>query len=191
MSRFLLLQSDARVLELIRTGDEEAMVLLYRQNRKAITAYVTSNSGSKDDAEDMLQEALVVLWQRVRARRFDATARVSTFLYAVVRNLWLRKLAHRRREIPSEIEPEQVVDPASSFLDDMIEVEKHRRVRKALHKLGEPCRRLLLLYYWEEQTMEQIAHQMGFANSDTVKSKKYQCKKMLQQLLHDAGEEQR
>ncbi|MGB6649412.1 MAG: sigma-70 family RNA polymerase sigma factor, partial [Bacteroidota bacterium] len=49
--------------------------------------------------------------------------------------------------------------------------------------LGEPCRTLLLLFYWEERSMGEIAVELGFANADTAKSKKYQCKKALEKLL--------
>jgi DNA-directed RNA polymerase specialized sigma24 family protein len=52
-----------------------------------------------------------------------------------------------------------------------------------MEQIGNPCRDILLLYYWEEQSMEEIALKLGFANADTVKSKKYQCKKMLERLV--------
>jgi DNA-directed RNA polymerase specialized sigma24 family protein len=60
-------------------------------------------------------------------------------------------------------------------------------VKLALTKLGEPCKTLLILFYWEEASMEQIASRLGFANAETAKSKKYQCKKALQLLLQDIG----
>jgi len=56
-------------------------------------------------------------------------------------------------------------------------------VRDALDRLGEPCRTLLILFYWEEASMEEIASRLGFANAETAKSKKYQCKKALEQIL--------
>jgi DNA-directed RNA polymerase specialized sigma24 family protein len=67
----------------------------------------------------------------------------------------------------------------------MIESEEAQIVRGALEKLGEPCRTLLLLFYWEELSMDEIAGRLGFANAETAKSKKYQCKKELQRLLKE------
>jgi len=55
-----------------------------------------------------------------------------------------------------------------------------------MKQIGNPCHDLLLLYYWEERTMEEIALKLGFANADTVKSKKYQCKKILEKLVKQA-----
>lgn len=178
----LFLHSDSRVLDLIRKGEEEALVMLYKANRQSITSYVTRNHGTHEDGEDMLQEALTVLWERVRAGRFEYAAKLSTFLYATVKNMWMRQLARRRREMPMAGEADVPSDDPSP-LDLLIDSDEARGVRQALNRLGDPCRKLLMLFYWEEKTMEEIAAAMGFANAETAKSKKYQCKEMLKKLL--------
>lgn len=182
------LSSDARVIDLIKKGDEEALVILYEANRRPITSFVVRNSGNPQDAEDMLQEGLVVLWERVRAGKFEYTAQLGTFIFATVKNMWLRRLARLRREVPSELDPDTNPANGVSPLEMMIEDEQASLVREALDKLGEPCRKLLLLFYWEELSMVQIAEQLGFANAETAKSKKYQCKKSLEKLLKEYRE---
>ncbi len=177
------LNDDARLLDRIRRGDEDALVTLYRQSLRSVTALVTRNSGTDRDADEVLQEALVVLWERVRQKRYRHTARIETFLYATARNLWLRRLARMRRESPREIDPEESISEDPSPLDMLIEEEESAMIGDALRKLGEPCRTLLVLFYWEEASMEEIASRLGFANPETAKSKKYQCKKALQEML--------
>jgi RNA polymerase sigma factor (sigma-70 family) len=177
------LNTDARILDLLRQGDEEALVMLYRSNRKPVTAFVLRNNGTRDDAEDMLQEALVVLWERVRSGRFQYTAKLDTFVYATVKNMWMRRLFSKRREVRESQTHEESPDGAPSALEEMITGEESRIVKEALDRLGEPCRKLLLLFYWEELSMDDIAARLGFANAETAKSKKYQCKKALQALL--------
>ena len=186
--RLFFLSSDARVIDLIKKGDEEALVILYEANRRPITSFVVRNSGTPQDSEDMLQEALVVLWERVRAGKFEYTAQLGTFIFATVKNMWLRQLARLRREAPSELDPDTNPANGVSPLEMMIEDEQALLVREALDKLGEPCRKLLLLFYWEELSMVQIAEQLGFANAETAKSKKYQCKKSLEKLLKEYRE---
>ena len=181
--RVLFLNDDHRILDLIRKGDEQALVLLYEANKKMISAFLARNNGTHDDYEDMLQEALVILWERVRTGRFEYSSKLSTFLFGIVKNIWLRRLAKAKREIPTDLHAEEYSDPTESSLETMIENEETIAVRSALEKIGEQCKKLLLLFYWEECSMEEIAHKMGFANAETVKSKKYQCKKSLEKIL--------
>ncbi|MBI2619724.1 MAG: sigma-70 family RNA polymerase sigma factor [Ignavibacteriales bacterium] len=178
----LFLNRDAKILHLMRKGDEEALVMLYRDTRAMVASYITRNSGSPDDTEDMLQEALVILWERVRSGKFEHTAKLSTFVFATVRNLWSRRLARMRRETALQ----ETADPPANdplLLDNLIEKEQHELLRQAMTRIGELCRQLLLLFYWEERPMEEIASRLGFANADTAKSKKYQCKKNLERIL--------
>ena len=177
------LNEDARILDQMRRGDEEALVKLYKQNERPVTAFVIRNNGTQDDAEDMLQEAIVVLWERVVTGKYEHSAKLSTFIFATVKNMWLRRLARARREVVSDMSLDAGPDDEKSALDSVVENEEASLMAAALNKLGDPCRTLLLLYYWEELSMEEIARRMGFANSDTVKSKKYQCKKALEKLL--------
>ena len=179
----LFLSNDAKVLDLIRRGDEEGLVLLYQANKRMVRSFVLRNSGTGQDAEDMLQEAVVILWEKVRRGEYEYRSKLSTFVYATVKNLWFRRLAHERREIPTEIDSEQAASLDPSPLDEAIESEQAERVRDALERLGDPCKTLLVLFYWEELSMGEIAQRMGLANADTAKSKKYQCKKALERLL--------
>ena len=186
-SPLLYFDKDARLLDRLRKGDEEVLVEFYDENRPVITAYILRNNGSQADADDMLQEAVVILWERVRSGRYEHTAKTSTFLYAIVKNLWSRRLARKRREPSGETNPDDMADPAESPLEALMETEQAGQVQQALSRIGEPCRSLLLLFYWEEQSMEEIAKQLGFANADTAKAKKYQCKKALERALKEVA----
>lgn len=177
------LNNDAKILDMIQRGDDDALVLLYRQNRNAVVSYVVRNSGSGEDAEDVLQEAVVILWERVINKRFERTAKLSTFIFGVAKNVWSRKRMRKHREPATEFNEELIDSGEVSPLDAMIDDERSRTVAAAMAQLGDPCRTLLVLYYWEERSQEQIAAQMGFANAATVKSKKYTCKKALEKIL--------
>jgi RNA polymerase sigma factor (sigma-70 family) len=183
-SSLLYLHNDAKILDLIRKGDEEEpLVALYKTSRRPVVSYIMKNSGTADDAEDILQEAVVVLWEKVRSGKFQYEAQLSTFIMGIAKNIWLRRLAQRRKEIPEGTHIDEVESPDPSPLEGLIESDTSKLVRDSLNKLGDPCRRLLLLFYWEELPLEKIALAMGFANAETVKSKKYQCKKALERIL--------
>jgi RNA polymerase sigma factor (sigma-70 family) len=183
-SSLLFLHSDARILDLIKKGDdEESLAMLYRANQRSVTSYVMRNNGSPDDAEDVLQEAVVALWEKVRSGKFQYEAKLSTFIMGTAKNIWLRRLARRRKEVPEGRNFDNAPNTDPSALDELIESDRAKLVHSALNKLGNPCKELLLLFYWEECSLEEIAEKMGFANGETVKSKKYQCKKALEKIL--------
>ena len=182
-SSLFFLTSDAKILDLMRSGDEESLVLLYESNRRPVVNLVLRNNGSAEDAEDVLQESLVVLWERIRSGRFEYKAKLSTFIYATAKNLWRQRLRRKGREAAGEPDPDGMEDFSPSPLENLIESEQSLMVSGALGKIGEQCRKLLLLFYWEELPMEEIAGILGFANADTVKAKKYQCKKALEDVL--------
>ena len=186
-SPLFFLTGDARILDLIKRGDERALAELYGLTRKMVTSHVIRNSGTLDDADDMLQEVLVVLWERVRSGRYEYSAKLSTFIFSTVKHIWMRRLAHQRRDSVTSVDPDSVPGNEASLLDEMITNEESHEISSAMEKLGEPCRTLLLLFFWEELSLVDIARRMGYANADTVKSKKYQCKKALRELLERAG----
>ncbi len=182
-SPLFFLTNDSRILDLIRKGDEEALIMLYESNRRPVVSLVTQNNGSADDAEDVLQESLIVLWERIRAGRFEYKAKLSTFIYATAKNVWSQRLRRKGREAAGELDPDGEEDPAPSPLENLIASEQAALVSEALGKIGEQCRKLLLLFYWDGLSMEEIAVTLGFANADTAKAKKYQCKKALEAAL--------
>ena len=186
-SSLLFLHTDAKILDLIRKGDDkQSLAVLFKANRRPVMSYVIRNSGTSDDGEDVLQEAVVVLWEKVRSGKFQYESQLSTFIMGTAKNIWMRRLARRRKEVPEGRNVDDARSPDPSPLEELIDSDRARLVRDSLEKLGDPCKRLLLLFYWEERSLEDIATQMGFANAETVKSKKYQCKKALERILKHA-----
>jgi RNA polymerase sigma factor (sigma-70 family) len=175
---------------MIAEGKMGGLIRLFQRNRKPIMAFILRNSGGTDDAEDMLQEALIVLWERVRTGKYRQDSGLDTFVYATVRNLWLRQLSRKRREPVNPLIANEPEDASPSTLDILIESESSRSVTEALDRLPEPCRSILIAFYWEELSMEEIAARFGFVNAQTAKAKKYQCKQALKsslQLLRPHG----
>ena len=181
----LNLRSDKRLIERIRSNDRQVLGELFVQNERMIASYVRTHGGSAADAEDILQETIIVLWQKVNSGSFQLTARVSTYLMAVARNKWMAEVRKRKRFVDGENSAEPL-DEAASLLDSLIAEEDVQRLRLALQDLGSPCRQLLMLFYFEERSMADIAAIMGFKGPDVVKSKKYQCKKALEAQLKKA-----
>ncbi|MFQ5676168.1 MAG: RNA polymerase sigma factor [bacterium] len=149
--------------------------------KKLVASYVAANGGNLSDAEDLLQEAIIVLWQNVCSGKFELKSKLSTYLMAVVKNKWHVEL--RKRSKFSEEIPANTTDGSPSILDRVIDNEKATSIRKALEVLNAPCKDLLLLFYFEERSLRDIARILGFKDAQVAKSKKYQCKKALEAIM--------
>jgi RNA polymerase sigma factor (sigma-70 family) len=180
-----LFQSDEHTVESIRKGDDQVLSGLYNKHLHMINQYVRSNHGNEYDASELLQDALVILWEKIRRNEFILESKLSTFLYAVVKKKWLQELVRRRRYTTLE-KVENNPGPDPDVIAEIQDKERVAMVKKCLEMLSPLCQKIMTLYYYEDKSMTEIAAMTGLANEDVAKSKKYQCKKDLESLIKSA-----
>ena len=175
--------NEKALLEGLAINDKKAVETIYRENYNMVQSLIINNNGSTDDAKDIFQEAMIVLYEKVRAGGFELNCQIKTYVYSVSRRLWLKKLQQSNRYSgPIEsLDQEVVVDE---------DVEDHERVNaefemmeKAIGSLGEPCKSLLEAYYLQQQNMQEIAKNFGYTNADNAKNQKYKCLMRLKKLF--------
>jgi RNA polymerase sigma factor (sigma-70 family) len=168
--------SSAEILQRLKKGDRDVLVELYKANETMILKYIKEQNGSTEDAEDLLQEALVVLWNNSKKSDFELTAKPSTYIYAIVKNLWLKNIEKSKRTSPEN----HISQNAVADVPDADKQMDFALVRKMLNQMGETCRQVLLMFYYEGLDMQTIAKANNFANADVAKAKKHQCLKELE-----------
>lgn len=187
----LNLVSDRRLIERIEKNDRAVLGDLFVKYEKLIYSQIQSHGGSLDDAKDILQECIIVLWQNVTKGNFELRSKLSTYMVAVAKNKWMVELRKRKRIVDDD-PPDDLRDDNLLVIDQMVEDEELGRVKFALDKIQPICKQILMLFYFEERSMEDIAKMLHFSNMNVAKSKKYQCKKALQQvILQQLPEERR
>ena len=170
-------QEDEQIWSLLKADYKSAFRQLYREHFRMVEYFITKNSGSLADAEDVFQDAMIVIFDKSRDTGFELSCALSTFIYSVARNIWLKRLRGSKRELnindceeylslPEEEEPNE----NENQLD---------KIKAAIETLGDNCRKILVLFYYQKKNMEQIAAELGYTNSDNAKNQKYKC---LQQL---------
>jgi RNA polymerase sigma factor (sigma-70 family) len=179
---FPLLRSDKSIIEAIRNNNETALDYLYNANLKMVIKLVIENNGTQDDAVEILQDVLVLFWEKVIKGDFDLTSKISTYLYAVAKNKWLQEL-NRRKKLTKIENVHNNPGKDGSIMEQIEEEETIEIVKKCLNNLSPLCRQILILYYYQEKTMTEIKKITGLANENVAKTKKYQCKKELENML--------
>lgn len=170
---------EEKILARLRQGDQEVLVELYHSNFSMVRNHVVKNNGVVEDAEDLLQDALVVLWQNVRKPGFELTSKISTYIMAICKNLWLKQLGKNSRMMGEEM----IKPQAHSITPDNGQVMDLKKIHEALDELGDTCRNILVMFYFDGYDMDTIARSLQFNNADTAKAKKYQCFKKLEEIV--------
>ena len=93
--------SDNTLLDQLKNEDNASFEILYKFYYPSIEAHITQNFGNTEDAEDVFQEAIIVLLQKVRQENFVLTSSLKTYLFAIARNLWLKRLRDNKRNLIS------------------------------------------------------------------------------------------
>lgn len=188
MSNYYLNEEDRRLLEGLSNHEERSLLLLYKLYFPMVLHLVVNNHGTEDDAKDLFQETMIVLYDKSREAGFTLEAKLKTYLYAVARRLWLKQLS-RQNKTPVKsaefTEDETEADIPEDFQDHEEKEERFAIMSHALSKLGEPCKSLLEDFYLRQMSMQEIAEKFGYTNPDNAKTQKYKCLNRLKKLFFD------
>lgn len=177
------IEQDQYLLKGLAGNDTHSIEAIYRTNFSSIQKFVLNNNGSVDDARDIFQEAMVVLFEKSKDTSFKLNCQMNTYLYSICRRLWLKRLQQLNR-FGAQVE---------GFEDTVAveeEIETHEKINNdfvlmefAMTKIGEPCKSLLDAYYVQKKQMQEIATEFGYTNADNAKTQKYKCLVRLKKLF--------
>ena len=175
--------NEQALLKGLAANDRKSVESIYRNHYSMIQTLIINNSGTSDDARDIFQEAIIVLYEKAKSGSFELHAQLKTYIYAVCRRLWLKRLITYQR-----YSGDLANAPESIATDDDIEMYEHRTqdfelMEKALQHLGEPCKELLESYYLKKKNMSEIAREFGYTNADNAKNQKYKCLMRLKKIF--------
>ena len=174
----MMSNTDDQHLSAVRSGDLNGLRAVYREFLPRISRLITRNGGSHDDALDIFQDALLVLFEKTRDGSFQLTSSFSTLIYGVCRNLWGNRLQKKSRTEVTLADDFKFKDDSANLEHAIVEEEKNRLFWDAFRKLGADCQQLLRLFF-EKKTMEEIAEVMQFSSVGYAKKRKFLCKENL------------
>lgn len=170
-------------MEGLAQNDRHAIEVIYRDNYPVIQAFILNNSGNTDEARDIFQEAMIVLFEKAVSGSFELNCQIKTYLYSVCKRLWLKRLQQLQR-YGSRVE---TMEETVSVEEEIEAHEKHDAdfviMEKAMANIGEPCKSLLDAFYIQKRNMQEIALSFGYTNADNAKTQKYKCLMRLKKLF--------
>jgi RNA polymerase sigma factor (sigma-70 family) len=177
--------NEQALLKGLSQNKREAIETIYKQHYNMVQSLVLNNSGNTEEAKDIFQEAIIVLYEKTRTGAFELNCLIKTYLYSVSRRLWLKRL-QQIQKFPGEPEAAEAV----VTVEDDLETHEQRNddfqlMEKAMQGLGEPCKSLLESYYLRKKSMVEIATDFGYTNADNAKNQKYKCLMRLKKIFFD------
>ena len=174
---------DELIIAEIRKKNEVALQELYKTHYPMIVHLICSNNGTEQEAKDIYQDAMIAFYERVQQPDFVLTCKIKTYIYAVSRHLWLKRLTQKKRYHGN-------VEEAESFLrveEEMQSVDElemdYLKMNEAMDGLGEPCVSIIRDFYVHGRSMEEIGVKYGYTNADNTKNQKYKCLQRLKKLF--------
>ncbi|MDF2671141.1 MAG: polymerase sigma factor [Paenibacillus sp.] len=181
--------TDEQLVEELKSGSGSAVESLIIRYHAPIFAYLYRMVHSKPLAEDLTQECFVKAMESIRRKRVPD--RLRPWIYTIAANLckdlW-RKSSYRQEQLQDELNIEnryKLEDMVASIFERQADRE---RVVRALHQLEPDKRNLIVLRFYQELKLDEIAHILDIPLS-TVKSRLYHCLGELHRLLKEEPSE--
>ncbi|MBR2031605.1 MAG: sigma-70 family RNA polymerase sigma factor [Alistipes sp.] len=177
--------TDPQLIFGILQNDERAWRHICREMKPGFASILSqtfsASNISNEDIEDIFQESLIVLMQRVKSGDFVSSREGALFSYLVqIGKLTACNILRKKRTLASdevvtfalnqhniEEESDLTIDEKQQMQNDFLD--------KVLSLLPAECRALLRYFYWNRKPMDEIAGILGMRNADSAKSKKSKC----------------
>ncbi|HRH51296.1 MAG TPA: RNA polymerase sigma factor [Panacibacter sp.] len=181
--------TDAELVRALKNDRETdaAIKFIYKEYYGLLEYYVANNNGSKDDAADIIQEALIAFIDIVQQDKFRGDSSVKSFLYSITRNLWLSELRKRNSaDNRNRVFEKGKDETEQGAVNQLIKNEYYKAIQDLFQRLGEKCKQLLLMVYYEDLSMKDILDKTtDYQNEQVLRNKKYKCMKQLEQMIED------
>lgn len=175
--------SDADLLDAIQAGGsarEKAMEYVYKQHIGSVLSFVGSRNGTREEGKDIFQDAVIQLLISIQKGTFQGNSAISTYLFAISKNLWYRRFSKNVRE--DQYQTQMVPIRETSETPEMVLMEEDQQLKigDLLNQLKPKCKEVLLLW-GRKFAMKEIAAQLGYNNEQVVRNKKNHCLKELKE----------
>jgi RNA polymerase sigma-70 factor, ECF subfamily len=178
--------SDETLVGLIARGDKDAMRVLFARHNVRVFRFVLRFVGDDATAEDLVNEVFIDVWRN--AGHFEARSKVLTWILAIARYKALGSLRKRSFYALDEETCNAIEDPSDDPEVVVQKIERGALLKECLKRLSVAHREVVDLVYYQEQSIDEVAHIIGVPQS-TVKTRVFYARKRIAELMAERGVE--
>ena len=177
--------TDSQILIRIRQNDERVWRYIYRNMKPGFSSIIRESFPVgihiQSDIEDIFQESVIVLMQKVKSGEVTVNREGALFSYLVQVGKLLVCNRIRKR---SGLTPEEMITISNNLHkedeDTDISVDEKQKAQdefldRVFDSIPDECKTLLKHFYWGHKSMDDIASILGMRNADSAKTKKNRC----------------
>ncbi|KAF2516112.1 RNA polymerase sigma factor [Flavobacterium foetidum] len=177
---------DQKYIDGLAANDSVIIEMIYKKFAPKVCMFITNNSGDKDQAQDVIQEILILLFNQAKANKLRLTCPFDAYFFLLCKRRWLNEL--KKSENQRVTIYEHVVSTNESAQDLIAQTEefdeKQQLFDTMFQKLGEKCQEVLKLSF-SLKTMEEVAAKLNVTYG-YVRKKKSLCVGQLTQWIQEA-----
>ena len=179
--------SDEAIIEGLRLRKENIIKYVYKEYFSMTRHLIINNSGTGQDAEDVFQDALVIIYKRTIIDQLALNSSFKTFFYSVCRNIWMQHLEKKKKLKNEFIDFETITEIPEPTIEEIYDIENKKSKLYQLHflNLSDDCQKVIQLFL-KKISLREIANIMGYKTEKYAKKRKFDCKEELKtRILND------
>ena len=174
----ILLETD--YLKGIAANDYTILQEIYQKSLPEVVKYIKRNSGTLEDAKDVFQEAILVIYNKVKEDELTLTTTFHVYLFSICKRIWLKKLRSKSSQV-LPLSATWGLTIENEYEEQFLKTRKWKLFNAKLESLATECRKVLQMLF-NGQSGKEIAIAMGYTEA-YAKRKKYKCKLSLMDLV--------
>ena len=168
--------NDQEIIIGLKAGEAFAVNYLAKEYLPMIRYFISKNNGSDEDAKDIFQDALFILIDKINSKDFNLQVTLSTYLFAICKNLWLMVLD--RQKAARNYEKRRSSDVLENDFTESGDTAFYERIFRQCFDAMDDVSQKILKMYWMEIAPTEIAEKLGYSYG-YVRKKKSECMKEL------------
>lgn len=177
--------NDQHYINQVIEGNSNAFAVLVNQYKDLVFTLANKMLKNKEEAEEVAQDTFIKIFNSLN--KFKGESKFSTWIYKITYNTCLDRLKKSKKEksvIYIEDFNAHQIKEIENILDTIDEKEKIQKIQECLQLLPSEEAFLLTLYYFDDQTIDEIAKVID-CNSNNVKIKLFRSRKKLASILKE------
>jgi len=177
--------NDQIIINQIIEGDTNAFTILVDHYKDLVFTLAIRMLKNREEAEEVSQDTFIKVYRSLD--KFKGDSKFSTWIYKVAYNSCLDQIK-KNKKYQSNVEinefTQHQIKTIDSAFDTLVDEERRQLIQDCLHLLPSEDSFLLTLYYFEEQSLDEIANVVGLT-ANNVKVKLFRSRKKLAAILKE------